>query len=112
MNIFFRCCYTRRAEQGRGLPPINNNMCVTRSKEKIGKYAPVRIYTRVHYYKREISCRQIERKMLQYGRDREVRRVNRDGVNNDCVKLGCFLIVRLMCAKIVQRNETTKYSDK
>lgn len=95
-----------------GIPPINNNMCVTRSKEKIGKYAPVRIYTRVHYYKREISCRQIERKMLQYGRDREVRRVNRDGVNNDCVKLGCFLIVRLMCAKIVQRNETTKYSDK
>ena len=40
-----------------GSPPINDNMCVTRSKEKIGKYAPVRIYTRVHYYKREISCR-------------------------------------------------------
>ena len=50
--------------------------------------------------------------MLQYGRDRGMKRVNRDDVNNDCVKLGCFLIVRLMCAKIVQRNETTKYSDK
>lgn len=25
---------------------------------------------------------------------------------------GCFLIVRLMCAKIMLRNETTKYSDK
>lgn len=25
---------------------------------------------------------------------------------------GCFLIVRLMCAKIMPRNETTKYSDK
>ncbi|KXT46578.1 hypothetical protein HMPREF2531_03101 [Bacteroides intestinalis] len=25
---------------------------------------------------------------------------------------GCFLIVRLMCAKIMPGNETTKYSDK
>lgn len=25
---------------------------------------------------------------------------------------GCFLIVRLMFAKIMPRNETTKYSDK
>lgn len=39
-----------------GIPPIINKMCVTRSKEKIGKYTPVRIYARVHYYKREISC--------------------------------------------------------
>jgi len=32
--------------------------------------------------------------------------VNRDGVNNDCVKLGCFLIVRLMC--IVRGHIRTK----
>ena len=31
-------------------------MCVTRSKEKVGKYAPVGAYARVHYYKREIHC--------------------------------------------------------
>lgn len=28
------------------------------------------------------------------------------------VNSGCLLIVRLMCAKIMPRNETTKYSDK
>lgn len=28
------------------------------------------------------------------------------------VNWGCFLIVRLMCTKIIFRNETTKYSDK
>ena len=31
-----------------GIPPINNNMCVIRSKEKIGKYAPVRIYAHIY----------------------------------------------------------------
>ena len=39
-----------------GLLPITNKMCVTRSKEKVGKYAPVRIHARVHYYKREMRC--------------------------------------------------------
>lgn len=38
-----------------GLPPITNKMCVTRSKEKVGKYAPVRMYVRVHYYKRKCA---------------------------------------------------------
>lgn len=28
------------------------------------------------------------------------------------VNSGCLLIVRLMCAKIMPRNETIKYSDK
>lgn len=28
------------------------------------------------------------------------------------VNWGCFLIVRLMCTKIMPGNETTKYSDK
>ena len=28
------------------------------------------------------------------------------------VNWGCFLIVRLMCTKIIPGNETTKYSDK
>lgn len=31
-----------------GVPPILNEMCVTRSKEKIGKYAPVRIYAHIY----------------------------------------------------------------
>ena len=38
-----------------GIPPITNKMCVTRSKEKVGKYAPVRMYVRVHYYKRKCT---------------------------------------------------------
>lgn len=37
------------------LVPIINKMCVTRSKEKVGKYAPVRMYVRVHYYKRKCA---------------------------------------------------------
>lgn len=73
-----------------GLPPVIYRMCVTGSKEKIRKYAPVRMYTRVHYYKREMSCWWIERKMLHYGYGRGVKRVNRDGVNNDCTKSVVF----------------------
>lgn len=80
----------RQVNRVGGLPPIDNRMCVTGSKEKIGKYAPVRVYTRVHYYKREMSCRWIERKMLHCGYDRGVKRVNRDGVNNDCTKSVVF----------------------
>lgn len=80
----------RQVNRVGGLPPIDNRMCVTGSKEKIGKYAPVRVYTRVHYYKREMSCWCIERKMLHYGYDKGVKRVNRDGVNNDCTKSVVF----------------------
>ena len=38
-----------------GLPPIDNKMCVTGSKEKVWKYALVRIGARVHYYKEEVE---------------------------------------------------------
>lgn len=36
------------------LLPITYKMCVTGYKKKVGKYAPVCVYTRVHYYK--INC--------------------------------------------------------
>lgn len=80
----------RQVNRVGGLPPVIYRMCVTGLKEKIGKYAPVCMYTRVHYYKREMSCWCIERKMLHCGYDRVVKRVNRDGVNNDCTKSVVF----------------------
>ena len=39
------------------LLPITYRMCVTRYKEKVGKYAPMGVYTRVHYYKRNCGMR-------------------------------------------------------
>ena len=32
-------------------------MCVTRYKEKVGKYAPVSAYAQVHYYKEKVKLR-------------------------------------------------------
>ena len=37
------------------LLPITYRMCVTRYKEKVGKYAPMGVYTRVHYYKKKFN---------------------------------------------------------
>ncbi|RGN32668.1 hypothetical protein DXB65_18065 [Bacteroides oleiciplenus] len=48
-----------------GIPPITNKMCVTRSKEKVWKYAPVRMYVRVHYYKREMCFCELDGIRLQ-----------------------------------------------
>ena len=47
------------------LVPIINKMCVTRSKEKVGKYAPVRMCVRVHYYKREMCFCEVNGIRLQ-----------------------------------------------
>ena len=54
--MFFVPCVTHGMVNRYGDPlPIIYRMCVTRSKEKVGKYAPVRVYTRVHYYKRKFN---------------------------------------------------------
>ena len=34
--------------------PIIYRMCVTGSKEKVGKYTPVGVYARVHYYNGDV----------------------------------------------------------
>ena len=39
------------------LLPITYRMCVTRYKEKVGKYTPMGVYKRVHYYKRNCGMR-------------------------------------------------------
>ena len=61
-------------------------MCVTRSKEKVGKYAPVRMYACVHYKKRKATLRSYQNKDCD---DDEIEDKNRRKlitVNNDCRK--------------------------